>query len=58
MRYCLDTDVLVQAHRNYYSMEIVLGFWDFLKREALSGNIFIPWMVFREIRKSKDALAR
>ncbi|WP_456325527.1 DUF4411 family protein [Desulfonauticus submarinus] len=57
MRYCLDTNVFVQAHRTYYAMEIVPGFWDFLKREALNKNICIPKMVFEEIKEG-DNLAK
>jgi len=56
MRYCLDSSVLIQAHRNYYSMDIVPGFWNFLEELASEGAIRVPHSVYEEIKDGRDRL--
>ena len=61
MRYCLDADVYIQAHRTYYSFEFVPPFWQWLTDLASSAIIFSPLAVRDELipsqRDNYDALA-
>lgn len=56
--YILDTNVFIQAHRLYYSFDVVPGFWDSLVDFGQKGTIqSIDW-VRDEIISSHDELAR
>lgn len=55
--YCLDSDVYVQAHRNYYAHDIVPGFWTALERWSKAGQIVSPSAVFDELSGQADWLA-
>jgi hypothetical protein len=49
MRFCLDTDVFIQAHRSYYAFDIVPGFWDALIEWAKIGLICSPIPIYDEL---------
>lgn len=51
MKYVLDANVLIEAHRRYYSFDLVPSFWDKLKSLATNGNIIT-------IEKIKDEICR
>lgn len=52
-KYVLDTNVLTQANRVYYSFDIAPAFWDFLITSAKSVEIVSVDRVFDEIQKRK-----
>lgn len=56
-KYCLDTNVLIQAWQKYYSPTICPSYWDMLNRLGLENRIFIPKEVFEEITRTEDELA-
>ncbi len=56
-KYCLDTNVLIQAWQKYYSPTICPTYWDVLNRLGLENRIFIPKEVFEEITRTEDELA-
>lgn len=57
MRYLLDTNVFIQAHRFHYPFDVFPGFWRWLKQENEKGTIgSIDW-VYNEIKDGKDDLA-
>lgn len=58
MRYCLDANVYIEAHRRYYAFDIVPGFWDGLERLVEEQIICSPLMVYEEIIDSGDELAQ
>ena len=56
-KYVLDTSVLTQAHRVYYSLDIAPAFWNFLIESAKNDKIVSIDRVYDEIIKGKDELA-
>jgi hypothetical protein len=54
--YLLDTNVFVQAHRNYYGLDLCPGFWDVLRHFQHQGRLQSLDRVRDEIREG-DALA-
>jgi len=57
-KYCLDTNVLIQAWQKYYSPTYCPGYWDVLNHLGKQGIIFIPEEVSTEILKTDDDLAK
>jgi predicted nucleic acid-binding protein len=56
MKYCLDTNVLIQAWTWYYAPDICADYWQCLEAIIERGDIFIAEEVFREIEKEDDSL--
>ncbi len=56
-KYCLDTNVLIQAWQKYYSPTICPSYWDVLNMLGSENRIFIPKEVFEEITRTEDELA-
>ncbi|MGR3908362.1 DUF4411 family protein [Burkholderia sp. SR8] len=59
--YLLDANVLITANRDYYSMEMVPVFWDWLLHMAELGHVKMPIETLDEVRDGggkakKDAL--
>ena len=57
-RYCLDTNVLIQAWQKYYSPKICPDYWSVLNELGDLGIIFIPQMVNEEIYRTDDDLSQ
>jgi len=55
--YLLDANVLIDASRDYYPLERVPEFWEWLENAGENGNVKIPVEVYEEIRDGKDELA-
>jgi predicted nucleic acid-binding protein len=55
-RYVLDTNVLSQAQRTYYSFAICPGFWDWLRWEVDNGRVESIDKVRGELERGKDDL--
>ena len=55
-KYCLDTNVLIQAWNSYYSMELCPEYWEILDDLAQKGAVFCTQEVKREIDKIDDEL--
>ncbi|MBW1649749.1 MAG: DUF4411 family protein [Deltaproteobacteria bacterium] len=56
-KYCLDTNVLIEAWRKYYSPEISPDYWNILNFLGREGKIFIPEHVYDEIIRTEDNLS-
>jgi hypothetical protein len=54
--YLLDANVLIIANRQYYPIERVPAFWDWLLRQGVAGNIKIVEEVFDEFTGGNDVL--
>ena len=57
-KYCLDTNVLIQAWQKYYSPNICPSYWDVLNSLGIQKRIFIPKAVFEEITRTEDELSK
>lgn len=57
-RYCLDTNVLIQAWQKYYSPGLCPDYWDVLNTLGSRNRIFMPEMVYAEIVKTDDDLSK
>lgn len=57
MLYLLDANVLIDADRDYYPMERVPEFWEWLESVGKNGNVAIPVEVHEEINDGNGALA-
>ena len=58
MIFLLDANVLIDANRDYYPIERVPEFWEWLVFMGDSGEIKIPIEVLEEIKNGDDELAR
>jgi len=55
--YLLDANVLIDANRDYYSLERVPEFWEWLENGGVNGHVTIPLEVYEEISDGNDELA-
>ena len=53
-RYWLDANVLIEAHRRTYPMQIAVSFWEWLGGEVQTGQIVCPRRVYQEICEAED----
>jgi len=56
-RYCLDTNVFIQAKNGPYGFDIVPAFWEWLDQQVTAGNIFSSTTVCGELADGEDELA-
>lgn len=49
MIYLIDANVLIDAHRDYYPLERVPEFWDWLLYQGEIGSVKIPLEVYEEV---------
>lgn len=57
MLYLLDANVLIDANRDYYGLDQVPEFWDWLINEGSENRIKIPIEQYEEIVDGTDNLA-
>ena len=57
-RYCLDTNVLIEAWNKYYSPHFCSAYWDVLNKLGSQDRIFIPNAVYNEISRQDDELSK
>jgi hypothetical protein len=55
--YLLDANVLIDANRDYYPLQRVPEFWEWLHNAGENGHAKIPLEVYEEISDGKDNLA-
>ncbi len=55
-RYCLDTNIFIQAQNGPYAMDIVPAFWDWLDQQVAAGHLFSSIMVQQEVTAGTDDL--
>ena len=49
MLYLLDANVLIDANRDYYPIERVPEFWDWLIEKGELGHVKVPVEIYEEI---------
>lgn len=57
-RYCLDTNILIEAWTKHYSMDLCPDYWEIVDDLARKDRIFCTMEVKREIEKTDDKLSR
>ncbi len=57
MIYLLDANVLIDANRDYYPIDRVPEFWDWLANCGTNGHVKIPIEFYEEIKSGNDNLA-
>ena len=55
--YLLDANVLIRAYHDYYPLDRLPGFWDWVCGQAEAGAIKMPFEIHREVAIGNDALA-
>ena len=56
MLYLLDANVLIRAHEDYYPIDRIPPFWDWLLQQAVEGHAKMPFEIFDEIASGKGPL--
>ena len=56
MLYLVDANVLIRAHEDYYALDRVPQFWEWLAQQALADRIKIPFEIHNEIAVSTGPL--
>jgi len=57
MLYLLDANVLIDANRDYYPIERVPEFWEWLVNMGENNNVKIPIEVLEELKEGDDILS-
>lgn len=56
MLYLLDANVLIRAHEDYYPIDRIPQFWEWLANEAVSGHAKMPLEIHDEIASARGPL--
>ena len=56
MLYLLDANVLIRAHEDYYPLDRVPQFWQWLEQQAAADRIKMPFEIHNEIAVSTGPL--
>ncbi|MCE0507281.1 DUF4411 family protein [Roseivivax sp. GX 12232] len=56
MLYLIDANTLIRADADYYPIDRVPQFWDWLQERAEGGDIKMPFEIFSEVCRGKGAL--
>jgi len=56
--FLLDANVLIDANRDYYSIERVPEFWAWLVHQGQSDSVKVPLEIYEEIKDGNDELAK
>lgn len=54
MLYLLDANIPITANANYYPIDQVPEFWDWLQHQGERGNLKIPLEIMEEIRQGRE----
>jgi hypothetical protein len=57
MLYLLDANTLINAHCNWYALDRVPEFWQWLLHHAEAGVVKLPPTIYAEVESGKDELA-
>jgi hypothetical protein len=56
-KYCLDTNVLIQAKNGPYGFDIAESFWELIDQKFDDTTIITPTLVYKELTDGNDELA-
>jgi hypothetical protein len=57
-RYCIDTNVLIEAKNGPYAFDIVPGFWNWIEDMVRTGVLYSTLTVYQELTEGDDELAK
>jgi hypothetical protein len=57
MLYLLDANVLIDANRDYYPLDRVPEFWEWIAFQGSKGRVKLPIEIYEEVRAGTDGLA-
>ena len=57
IRYCLDSNTLIEAKNGPYGMDFAPGFWTWLDRQFSEGRVYSVLEVYRELADYGDELS-
>ena len=57
MLYLLDANVPIRAHHDYYPLDRLPGFWEWILDQAEAGAVKMPLEIHREVAKGNDEVA-
>lgn len=56
--YLIDANVLIRAHGDYYPIDRIKPFWDWLLAQAEAGRVRMPREIYDEVARSPDLLGQ
>jgi hypothetical protein len=56
--YVLDANVLIRAHADYYPIDRISPFWEWLLVMALTNRVKVPREIYDEVAQSSDILGQ
>ena len=56
--YLLDANVLIRAHADYYPIDRIKPFWEWLLEVARAGKVKMPREIYNEVARSPDLLGQ
>jgi len=56
--YLLDANVLIRAHADYYPIDRIKPFWEWLLGQAQAGRVKMPREIYDEVAGSPDLLGQ
>lgn len=57
MAYCLDSNTFIEAKNRYYALDFCPAYWDWLDKEAATGQLLCVRAIYDEIAEGRDELA-
>ncbi|WP_339860190.1 DUF4411 family protein [Thalassospira alkalitolerans] len=57
MLYLLDANVLIRAHEDYYPVDRVPPFWEWIEQQAANGTVKMPLEIYSEIARATGLLS-
>lgn len=54
--YLPDANVLIRAHEDYYPIDRIPPFWDWLLEQALHGRVKMPMQIYNEVAPFRGLL--
>lgn len=57
MKYCLDSNIFIEAWNKHYSPDLAPDYWEVIDQLAQEGTIFAPQEVKRELEAVDDGLS-
>jgi hypothetical protein len=58
MLYLIDANVPIRAHGDYYPIDRISPFWEWLLAMADGGHVKMPREIYDEVAKSPDLLGQ
>jgi hypothetical protein len=56
--FIIDSNILIEPYRTYYSFDFVPGFWNFIEQRIIAKRIVILDLVYNEIAIGTDILSK